>query len=103
MSNPIRMRFPALTLVNLHDLSVRYRGDPDVLRLLWEIRALHAVVRDAIVLEGEYPFAYPDTPDGKALLQLRASLRLETWLNEKPDPGRPLTREEKRMIRERRG
>ncbi len=103
MGNPIRARFPALSLVNLHDLCVRYRDEPEVLRLLWEIRALHAVVRDARQLETEHHFAYPDTPEGQALLQLRASLMLEAWLGEKPDPGRPLTREEKQMIRERRG
>ena len=103
MSNPIRERYPSLSLTELHDLGLKRREDTVVLRLLWEVRALQAVIRDAWRMEAEHSFAYPNTPEGKALMQLRTSLIQEKWLCEKLPHEKPITAEEKRAYAERNG
>ncbi|MEE2978344.1 MAG: hypothetical protein VYB88_12800 [Pseudomonadota bacterium] len=82
MSNPIRKRFPALTLAELHKLTEQHRDNETVLRLLWEIRALHVIGYHAWRLETEEYFVYPDNPLGAALLNLRLALQQEDWLPE---------------------
>ncbi|SFO90807.1 hypothetical protein SAMN03159417_00567 [Ralstonia sp. NFACC01] len=82
MSKPIRERFPALTLAELHKLAEEHRDNETVMRLLWEIRALHNVGYHAWRLETEQYFVYPDNPLGAALLALRAVLQQESWLSE---------------------
>lgn len=101
MSNPIRERYPALSLTELHDLGLQRRDDKVVLRLLWEVRALQAVIRDAWRMEAEHSFVYPNTPEGKALMQLRTSLIQERWLGEQLPHEKPITNEEKRAYSER--
>ena len=100
MSNPIRERFPALSLKELHDLGQQHQGDTLVIRLLWEIRALQAALRDARRLEAENSFIYPDTPEGRALMQLRSTLMQESWLSEALPHERPITVEEQRAYAE---
>jgi len=82
MSNPIRERFPALTLAQLHKLAEQHRDNETVMRLLWEIRALHVIGYHAWRLETEEYFVYPDNPLGAAVLALRAALQQENWLSE---------------------
>jgi len=82
MSNPIRERFPALTLADLHKLAEEHRDNETVMRLLWEIRALHVIGYHAWRLETEEYFVYPDNPLGAAVLALRAALQQESWLSE---------------------
>jgi len=101
MANPIRERYPALSLQELHDLGQRHQGDAAVMRLLWEIRALHAALRDAWRMEAEHSFVYPDNPEGRALMQLRSTLMQEPWLGEALPHDRPITVEEQRAYAER--
>lgn len=82
MSKPIRERFPALSLGELHQLYEENRDNATVTRLLWEIRALHVVAYNAWRLEAEHYFVYPDNPQGAALFALRRSLQEERWLSE---------------------
>ncbi|WP_199032697.1 hypothetical protein [Ralstonia sp. ASV6] len=100
MSNPIRERYPALSLKELHDLGQRHQGDAVVIRLLWEVRALQAALRDAWRMEAEHSFVYPDNPEGRALMQLRSTLRQEPWLGEALPHERPITAEEQRAYAE---
>ncbi|MGN8062512.1 hypothetical protein ACTJK4_12705 [Ralstonia sp. 22111] len=92
MAKYIRERFPALTLGELHKLAEEHRDNETVMRLLWEIRALHNVGYHAWRVETEEYFVYPDNPLGAALLALRAVLQREGWLSEMIDKtrgGRP--------------
>lgn len=82
MSKPIRERFPALSLAELHQLAEQNRDNETVTRLLWEIRALHVVAYNAWRVEKEHYFVYPDNPQGAALFALRRSLQQEQWLSE---------------------
>ncbi|MCO5398421.1 hypothetical protein [Ralstonia soli] len=82
MSKPIRERFPALSLAELHQLAELNRDNETVTRLLWEIRALHDVAYYAWRLEAEHYFVYPDNPKGAALFALRRALQQERWLSE---------------------
>lgn len=82
MSTPIRERFPALSLDELHQLAEENRDNDTVMRLLWEIRALHVVAYCAWRLDAEHYFVYPDNPHGAALFALRRSLQQESWLPE---------------------
>jgi hypothetical protein len=82
MSKPVRERFAALTLGELHKLAEEHRDNETVIRLLWEIRALHVVAYNAWRVETEHYFMYPDNPLGKALFDLRRTLELERWLPE---------------------
>ena len=88
MAKYIRERFPALTLDELHKLAEEHRDNETVMRLLWEIRALHNVGYHAWRVEAEEYFVYPDNPLGAALLALRAVLRQESWLSEMIDKVR---------------
>ena len=82
MPKPIRERFAALSLRELHQLSQEHRDNETVTRLLWEIRALHDVAYLAWRVEVEQHFVYPDNPLGAALFELRRSLQQEQWLPE---------------------
>lgn len=82
MSKSIRERFPALSHAELHQLAAQNRDNETVIRLLWEIRALHVVAYHAWRLEAEHYFVYPDNPQGAALFDLRRSLEQERWLAE---------------------
>ena len=82
MAKYIRERFPALTLAELHKLAEEHRDNETVIRLLWEIRALHNVGYHAWRVETEEYFVYPDNPLGAAVLALRAALQEESWLSE---------------------
>ena len=82
MSKPIRERFAALSLGELHRLAEENRDNETVTRLLWEIRALHDVAYHAWRVEAEQHFVYPDNPLGAALFDLRRSLQQERWLSE---------------------
>ena len=88
MAKYIRERFPALTLAELHKLAEEHRDNETVMRLLWEIRALHNVGYHAWRVEAEEYFVYPDNPLGAALLALRAVLQQESWLSEMIDKVR---------------
>ena len=88
MAKYIRERFPALTLAELHKLAEEHRDNETVMRLLWEIRALHNVGYHAWRVETEEYFVYPDNPLGAALLALRAVLQQESWLSEMIDKVR---------------
>ncbi|CAJ0690407.1 hypothetical protein [Ralstonia wenshanensis] len=88
MAKYIRERFPALTLTELHKLAEEHRDNETVMRLLWEIRALHNVGYHAWRVEAEEYFVYPDNPLGAALLALRAVLQQEGWLSEMIDKVR---------------
>ena len=88
MAKYIRERFPALTLAELHQLAEEHRDNETVMRLLWEIRALHNVGYHAWRVEAEEYFVYPDNPLGAALLALRAVLQQESWLSEMIDKVR---------------
>ncbi|MGN5354803.1 hypothetical protein ACQ4P5_22770 [Ralstonia sp. L16] len=88
MAKYIRERFPALTLAELHKLAEEHRDNETVMRLLWEIRALHNVGYHAWRVEAEEYFVYPDNPLGAALLGLRAVLQQESWLSEMIDKVR---------------
>jgi hypothetical protein len=85
MSKPIRERFPALTLAELKTLAQEHRDNETVIRLLWEIRALHVVAYNAWRVEAEHYFVYPDNPQGAALYALRRALQEERWLSEMVD------------------
>lgn len=85
MSKPIRERFPALTLGELHQLAEEHRDNKIITRLLWEIRALHVVAYNAWRVESEHYFVYPDNPRGEALFGLRRALEKERWLPEMVD------------------
>lgn len=82
MSKHIRERFPALTFADLHKLAEEHRDNETVMRLLWEIRALHVLGYHAWRVETEEYFVYPDNPLGAAVLALRAALQQEKWLSE---------------------
>ncbi|MCT7319052.1 hypothetical protein N5I87_23795 [Ralstonia sp. CHL-2022] len=82
MAKYIRERFPALTLAELHKLAEEHRDNETVMRLLWEIRALHNVGYHAWRVETEEYFVYPNNPLGAAVLALRAALQEESWLSE---------------------
>ncbi|WP_343661774.1 hypothetical protein [Ralstonia sp.] len=82
MAKYIRERFPALTLSELHKLAEEHRDNETVMRLLWEIRALHNVGYHAWRVETEEYFVYPNNPLGAAVLALRAALQEESWLSE---------------------
>ena len=82
MSKPIRERFPALTLTELRQLAEAHSDNETVMRLLWEIRALHEVAYSAWRVEAEHYFVYPNTPEGAALFALRGALQQERWLPE---------------------
>ena len=82
MSKPIRERFAALSLGELHQLAEENRDNETVTRLLWEIRALHDVAYYAWRVDVEQHFVYPDSPLGAALFDLRRSLQQEHWLSE---------------------
>ncbi|MGN6260558.1 MAG: hypothetical protein ACTHNO_07485 [Ralstonia sp.] len=82
MSKPIRERYPSLTLDELHKLAEEHRDNETVMRLLWEIRALHVLGYHAWRVETEEYFVYPDNPLGAAVLALRAALQQENWLSE---------------------
>jgi hypothetical protein len=85
MAKYIRERFPALTLAELHKLAEEHRDNETIMRLLWEIRALHNVGYHAWRVETEEYFVYPDNPLGAALLALRGVLQEERWLSEMID------------------
>lgn len=82
MAKSTRERFQALSLAELHELAQANSDNKTVIRLLWEIRALHEVGYFAWRVEAEQCFVYPDEPLGAALLNLRLSLRQERWLPE---------------------
>ena len=82
MSKLIRERFPALTFAELHKLAEEHRDNETVMRLLWEIRALHVIGYHAWRVETEEYFVYPNNPLGAAVLALRAALQQESWLSE---------------------
>ena len=82
MSKPIRERFAALSLGELHRLAEENRDNETVTRLLWEIRALHDVAYHAWRVEAEQHFVYPNNPLGAALFDLRRLLQQERWLSE---------------------
>lgn len=94
MSSPIRQQFPPLSLVELRRLFAENRRDEVVVRLLWEIKALHAIARRARQLADSLPPGAGTTDDGIVLGCLRRELEVETYLNEAEQPGRLLTREE---------
>ncbi|WP_104657340.1 hypothetical protein [Ralstonia insidiosa] len=85
MSKTIRERFPALSLGELHKLAEDHRDSETIIRLLWEIRALHVVAYNAWRVETEHYFVYPDNPQGVALFALRRALEQERWLPEMVD------------------
>jgi hypothetical protein len=85
MSKPIRERFPALTLTELRQLAEAHRDNETIVRLLWEIRALHEVAYNAWRVEKEHYFVFPDNPRGEALYMLRRALQQERWLPDMVD------------------
>ena len=94
MPTPIRLQFPALSLVELRRLFVDNRGDEVIVRLLWEIKALHAIARRALQLADSLPAGETTTDDGIVLGCLRRELAAETYLYEAEQPGRLATRAE---------
>ncbi|KJK03959.1 hypothetical protein UB44_05115 [Burkholderiaceae bacterium 26] len=66
-------------------MAEEHRDNETVMRLLWEIRALHVVGYNAWRVEAEHHFVYPDNPQGAALFALRRALQEEQWLPEMVD------------------
>lgn len=94
MSSPLRQQFPALSLVELRRFFATNRGDEVVVRLLWEIKALHAIARRALQLVRGLPPGDSTTDDGIVLGCLRRELADETYLTEGEQRCRLLTVEE---------
>lgn len=94
MHSPIRRQFPALSLVELRRLFAENRRDEVAVRLLWEIKALHAIARRAKQLADSLPPGASTTDEGIVLGCLRRELSDEIYLTEPEQPGRVLSREE---------